>query len=196
MIAIVDFGAGNLASVRKALARAGAEAVVSSDPEQVRCARRLVLPGVGHFSATRELARRGLDAALAGAIAEGRPLLAICVGLQWLYEGSAEAPGVPGLGLAPGRNEPFPAHVRSPHVGWNRIRLVAPSRWLQGLDGEFFYFTHSFRAPALSATAVCDHGGEFCAALERDNLLGVQFHPEKSGPAGLRLLRRFLETPC
>lgn len=194
-IAVIDYKAGNLTSVLKALRWLGGEALVTDDPAEVRRADKIVLPGVGHFAATRLLAEKGLKQAIGEKIAAGAPFLGICVGLQWLFEGSTEAPGEPGLGIFSGLCERFPAGAKVPHVGWNSVsvregsRLMASSR-----EGEFFYYTHSYRAPVIKeSVAVTDYGEPFSGAVERENVMGVQFHPEKSGAAGLRVLRNFLE---
>ena len=198
MIAIVDYKAGNLASVAKALDHLGFPCQVTSDPGALARAAKIVLPGVGHFAATAELGRSGLGDAIAQAIARGVPFLGICVGMQWMFAGSEEAPDVPGLGLFPGRCARFAAGVKVPHVGWNRIRRTGSSRLLEGIAPDaFVYYTHSYRAPvAGGAVAVTDYGDEFAAVVERDSVFGVQFHPEKSADAGLRLLRNFCEIAC
>src|SRR5579862_632195 len=187
MIAVVDYNAGNLASVMKALAAVGADAVATDDPSIVRLAGKIVLPGVGHFQATAFLEQRGLRQAIEERIAQGIPFLGICVGLQWLFRGSTEAPGTPGLGAFAEACDRFPAGQKIPHVGWNSLAIRNSSRLLQGIPtGSFVYFTHSYRAPVLHDTvAVTEYGAPFTAAVERDNIMGVQFHPEKSGPAGL-----------
>jgi glutamine amidotransferase len=201
MIAVIDYKAGNLTSVVKALNYLGArEVVVTRSPEVVRAAAKVVLPGVGHFQATQLLGELGLTEAIRETIADGAPFLGICVGLQWLFEGSTEAPETPGLGAFAGVCERFPAiykgaELKSPHVGWNSLEGVrGDSRLLRGVaDGGFVYFTHSWRAPVVDATAaVTDYGGGFTAAVERGNVMGVQFHPEKSAEVGLRVLRNFL----
>lgn len=194
MIAIVDYRAGNLTSVKKAFDHLGAEAVVTSDPEVVERAAKIVLPGVGHFSATCALSGSGLREAIERGIARGVPFLGICVGMQWMLAASAEAPGVKGLGIWPGECERFPAAVKAPHVGWNQLQIRnGGSRLLRGVDsGAFVYFTHSYRVPLLEATiAETEYGGMYSAAVEHDSLFGVQFHPEKSGVVGLRLLENF-----
>jgi glutamine amidotransferase len=168
-----------------------------------------VLPGVGHFQATQLLSDLGLTEAIRESIAKGAPFLGICVGLQWLFEGSTEAPGTPGLGEFAGMCEHFPAkeikqidgkeiavELKSPHVGWNSLENIrGDSRLLRSVaEGSFVYFTHSWRAPAVRATAaVTDYGGAFTAAVERENVMGVQFHPEKSEDVGLRVFRNFVE---
>ncbi len=198
MIAIVDYGAGNLASVKKALDHLGCESVVTASPEVVAKASRVILPGVGHFSATAALASSGLRAAIEQAIARGRPFLGICVGLQWMFAGSAEAPQVPGLGIFAGECEGFPTGMKSPHVGWNTLQPRRPSRLLSGLPPEaYVYYSHSYHPPESDSTvAVSNYGVNFAAAVERDSVFGVQFHPEKSGAAGLQVLGTFCRMPC
>jgi imidazole glycerol-phosphate synthase subunit HisH len=193
MIAIVDYGAGNLVSVKKALDWLGQECAITSDPGQVAKAAKIVLPGVGHFASTATLARTGLQDAIADAIARGIPFLGICVGMQWMFERSQESPETRGLGVWDGECERFPASVKSPHVGWNQLKVDSCSRLLRGVPpASFVYFTHSFRAPVSETTvASCEYGGRFSAAVERDHLFGVQFHPEKSGEIGLKLLGNF-----
>lgn len=193
MIAIVDYRAGNLASVKKALDHLGFASVITSDPQAVVRADKIVLPGVGHFAATETLSAEGLRQAIAEAIQRGTPFLGICVGMQWLFESSEEAPGVPGLGVLAGRCARFPAEVKSPHVGWNQLQVRNGSQLLRGIpSGSHVYFTHSYRAPLVGETvAQCQYGGAFSAAVERENLFGVQFHPEKSGGHGLQMLRNF-----
>ena len=202
MIAVIDYKAGNLTSVVKALHYLDArEVVVTQSPEVVRNADKVVLPGVGHFQATQLLADLGLTDAVRNSIAKGAWFLGICVGLQWLFEGSTEAPGTPGLGAFAGMCEHFPplymdAELKSPHVGWNSLEQIRPdSRLLRGVaNGSFVYFTHSWRAPVVHATAaVTYYGGAFTAAVERENVMGVQFHPEKSADVGLRVFRNFVE---
>ena len=193
MIAIVDYGAGNLVSVKKALDWLGQECAITSDRGQVAKAAKIVLPGVGHFASTAALARTGLQDAIGEAIARGIPFLGICVGMQWMFERSQESPETRGLGILSGECERFPASVKSPHVGWNQLEVDSRSRLLRGMPpGSFVYFTHSFRAPVGDTTvACCEYGGRFSAAVERDHLFGVQFHPEKSGEIGLQLLGNF-----
>lgn len=194
MIAIIDYNAGNLTSVKKAFDHIGATTVVTDDPREVMKADKVVLPGVGHFAATRALDQSGLREAVLGGIERGIPFLGICVGMQWMLASSEEAPDVHGLALWPGECSRFPSGVKSPHVGWNdlQIRNVS-SRLLQGVDsGSYVYFTHSYRVPLLKATvAECEYGGGFSAVVEQDNLFGVQFHPEKSGTVGLTILTNF-----
>lgn len=202
MIAVIDYKAGNLTSVVKALGYLGArDVVVTQSPEVVLGADKVVLPGVGHFRATHLLAELGLTEGVRECIAKGTWFLGICVGLQWLFDGSTEAAETPGLGAFAGRCERFPAmyegaELKSPHVGWNSLEgLRQGSRLLRGVaGGGFVYYTHSWRAPVINATAaVTNYGGAFTAAVERENVMGVQFHPEKSADVGLQVLRNFVE---
>ena len=193
MIAIVDYGAGNLVSVKKAVDWLGYECAVTSDPEEVKKATKIILPGVGHFASTAAMGASGLRDAIADAIERGVPFLGICVGMQWMFEGSQESPETAGLGVFRGECERFPESVKSPHVGWNDLQVAASSSLFRGVESSaFVYFTHSFRVP-LSATtsACCEYGGQFSAAVERDRVFGVQFHPEKSGEIGLKVLGNF-----
>ena len=193
MIAIVDYQAGNLASVKKAFDHLGCESAITADPEEIARASKVVLPGVGNFEATTALSG-ALHAAVVNAIDRQIPLLGICLGMQWMFESSHEAPQLRGLGLFVGACEKFPAAVKSPHVGWNHLQVADSSRLLRGLsDNAFVYFTHSYRAPLVEATVgKCEYGGAFSAVVERGQIFGVQFHPEKSGVAGLQLLRNFV----
>jgi glutamine amidotransferase len=210
MIAVIDYKAGNLTSVVKALRFLDArDVVVTQSPVDVLRADKIVLPGVGHFQSTQLLKDLGLTEAVREAVAKGAPFLGICVGLQWLYEGSTEAPWTNGLRHFRSHCTRFPAkeikqidgkeiavELKSPHVGWNSLEEVRPdSRLLRGVeDGAFVYFTHSWRAPVSNDTAaVTNYGGAFTAAVERGNVMGVQFHPEKSAEVGLRVLRNFVE---
>ena len=195
MIAIVDYGAGNLVSVKKAFDWLDAESVITSDLAQVAGAEKIVLPGVGHFASTNVLARTGMKDVVAESIKRGTPFLGICVGLQWMFAGSEESPETAGLGLFSQACGRFPAAVKSPHVGWNSIDIDPRSRLFRGISASpFVYFTHSFRVPISDDTvACCEYGGRFAAAVERDQVFGVQFHPEKSGETGLQLLRNFCE---
>jgi len=198
MIAVVDYKAGNLTSVMKSLAAVGADAVSTEDPEVVRRAEKIILPGVGHFAATEFLDRRGLKQAIAERAGAGVPFLGICVGLQWLFSGSTEAPECAALCAFDAVCERFAEGKKIPHVGWNSLDVREGSRLLAGVPtGSFVYFTHSYRAPLVNETvAVTNYGEDFTAAAEKDNMMGVQFHPEKSGAAGLRILRNFVELPC
>jgi glutamine amidotransferase len=202
MIAVIDYKAGNLTSVVKAVKFLGAQDVVVTQlPADVLRADKIVLPGVGHFQATQLLEDLKLTAAVREAVAKGTPFLGICVGLQWLYEGSSEAPETCGLGHFAGMCERFPAtfegaELKSPHVGWNSLENVRPqSRLLRGVNsGDFVYFTHSWRAPVSEDTAAATmYGGAFTAAVERGNVMGVQFHPEKSAETGMKVLKNFLD---
>jgi glutamine amidotransferase len=201
MIAVIDYKAGNLTSVVKALTYLGAQTHVTQDAEVVRKASKIVLPGVGHFRATALLQQLGITEAVREAVARGAEFLGVCVGLQWLFEGSTEAPETPGLGRFAGQCERFPllyegAELKSPHVGWNSLDTVREdSRLLRGIvPGGFVYYTHSWRAPVISDTASVTHyGGAFTGVVERENVMGVQFHPEKSAEVGLRVLKNFVE---
>ena len=219
MIALVDYKAGNLTSVKKALATIGAEVCVPEAPEEITQASGVIVPGVGHFGATRALDAPWIEAIL-GRIGEGRPLLGICLGMQWLFEGCDEAPDLPGLGLLSGRcyrlgttlrlkpdtTEIGPRNVRLqadrdpmvkvPHVGWNSLDIQrSEASILEGVpQGAQVYFTHSYVAPVTGdAAAVTEHGEPFAAVVQRGYIAGVQFHPEKSGDVGLRILRNFVE---
>lgn len=206
MIAVIDYSAGNLTSVVKALRHLGADdVVITQSPAEVLRAKKIVLPGVGHFQSTQLLTDLGLTQATREAVANGTPFLGVCVGLQWLYEGSTESPETLGLGHFSGRCERFPATVegpagvedlKSPHVGWNSLENLRPdSRLLRNIEpGSFVYFTHSWRAPLSADTAAATlYGGAFTAAVERANVMGVQFHPEKSAETGLQILKNFLD---
>ena len=199
-VTVIDYKAGNLASVLKALCHLGAEvAVTDGDLSQVESAERLVLPGVGHFAATKRLDDAGLSAAVRTAVARGVPFLGICVGMQWLYSGSIEAPDQLGLAHFAEGCSRFPeCEQKVPHVGWNSLDVRNGSRLLAGVEpGEFVYFTHSYKAPVTKDTAaVAEYIEPFGAAVERGNVMGVQFHPEKSGPTGQKILRNFLEWKC
>lgn len=193
MIAIINYGAGNLASVRKAVACFRSDCVVTSDARELAQADKIILPGVGHFAATQTLFSSGMAQVIRESIPRGTPLLGICLGLQWLFLGSSEAEGVPGLEVFAGMCTRFPNQVKSPHVGWNRVQMQHSTRLLENIpSGSYFYFTHSYRAPITeSTTATCHYGEAFTAAVESGNIFGVQFHPEKSGPAGLKVMENF-----
>jgi glutamine amidotransferase len=195
-VTVIDYKAGNLTSVLKALRHLGAEPeVTDGDLELVENAERIVLPGVGHFQATERLDATGLTPAIRTAIARGVPFLGICVGMQWLFAGSSEAPDQPGLAHFPERCTRFPeGHEKVPHVGWNSLEVRPNSSLLAGVHpGEFVYFTHSFKAPVTAHTAaITNYIEPFASAVERANVFGVQFHPEKSGATGLKILRNFL----
>jgi imidazole glycerol phosphate synthase glutamine amidotransferase subunit len=195
---LLDYGAGNVASVERALQRLGAESQRADSPEGIQTAEALLLPGVGHFGALiRSLDERGLRAPLLEALERGAPFLGICLGLQALYDSSDEAPELRGLRILSGQIQALPGDVKLPHMGWNQVRVAGASRLLEGIEpGAYFYFAHSYAAMAsdadTGAVATCTHGAEFVAVLERQNLCAVQFHPEKSGAAGERLLQNFL----
>jgi len=196
MIAIVDYGAGNLRSVQNTLDEIGAEYRVFTSPEGLAEAPKIVLPGVGHFGQMmRALEERKLLKAVVERVAAGVPLLGICVGLQCLFEASEEAPGVAGLGLFKGTVRRFPKELRVPHMGWNTLDRVKDCRLLDGLgDQPYVCFLHSYYAPLCEATAAsCTYTLPYTAMLHRENIYAVQFHPEKSGPAGLRVMRNFIE---
>jgi imidazole glycerol-phosphate synthase subunit HisH len=199
-VTVIDYKAGNLTSVLKALRYLGADAVVTdSDLSLIESAERIVLPGVGHFAATGRLDSTGMTGAIRAAIARGVPFLGICVGMQWLYAGSTEAAGQAGLGCFDEQCSRFPeCEQKVPHVGWNSLDVKGSPRLMSGLnDGEYVYFTHSYRAPVGPDTAaVANYIEPFAAAVERRNVMGVQFHPEKSGETGLKMLRNFLEWTC
>lgn len=198
MIAIIDYGAGNLRSVSNALEHIGAPCLISSDPAEIASADGVILPGVGAFGhAVNEIRRRGMAETIKNTARGGKPFLGICVGMQLFFDGSEENPGVPGLGLIPGRVVRFPGDggLKVPHMGWNQIKTVKESRVLAGLPaGAYMYFVHSYCALAdkrehVSATS--EYGMAFDAAVEDGMLFGVQFHPEKSGELGREILKRF-----
>jgi len=195
-VTVIDYKAGNLTSVLKALRHLGADAeVTDSDLKMVEGAERIVLPGVGHFAATGRLDATGLTGAIRAAIARGAPFLGICVGMQWLYAGSSEAPEQVGLGHFAACCTRFSeSHEKVPHVGWNSLDVRSGSRLLKGVEaGEFVYFTHSYKGPVTANTAsVTEYIEPFASAVEQENVMGVQFHPEKSGETGLKILSNFL----
>jgi len=195
---IVDYGAGNLPSVERAFRALGAETRRATEPNQIAEARAIVLPGVGHFAAfVAGLRERNLTDSLRAANNAGIPILGICLGLQAMFASSEEAPGESGLGFFPQQIHALPANVKSPHIGWNQVRLTRESSLLRGIPSDaYFYFAHSYAAPitAESTVAACDHGFPFAAVIESGNLRAVQFHPEKSGETGAQALRNFLES--
>ena len=195
-VTIIDYGAGNVPSVERALERLGAESERTGSPEDISKAHVLLLPGVGHYSAlVRALDHQNMRAPLVDAVRHGVPFLGICLGLQVLFESSAESPQLRGLGLLPGKVQAVPSSVKLPHMGWNQIAASRESRLLAGIHSSaYFYFAHSYAAPDLnrSTTAICFHGTGFAAVVEEQNICGVQFHPEKSGEAGSHLLQNFL----
>jgi glutamine amidotransferase len=195
-IALIDYKAGNLTSVRKAFAALGATLFTPERPEELAEAHAVVVPGVGHFGATKALGPEWIDAILER-VGEGRPLLGICLGMQWLFEGSEEAPDLRGLGLLGGRCYRLPAaDVKIPHVGWNSLDFQHDASIVDNVsNGAQVYFTHSFVAPVTGDTvAVTTHGQPFASIVQRGHVAGVQFHPEKSGDVGLQVLRNFLSV--
>jgi imidazole glycerol-phosphate synthase subunit HisH len=196
-VAVVDYDAGNTLSVTRALMKVGAQVNLTPDPEEVADADAVVLPGVGAFGdCMRKLRERGMDEACLEVFRGGKPFLGVCVALQVFFEASEESPGVRGLGIFPGEVVRFEVReLKVPHMGWNDLDLVRSHPVLDGLDGEAFYFVHSYypkpETPA-DLLGVSDYGGRFCAAAGRENLAAVQFHPEKSSLAGLRLYENFL----
>jgi len=195
-VTIVDYGAGNVPSVERALQRLGAESERTSSLERISNAETLLLPGVGHYAAlVRALDEQNMRVPLIAAIQQGVPFLGICLGLQVLYESSEEASQLRGLQLLPGTVCALPSNVKLPHMGWNQLNAKRGSRLLAGIDaGAYFYFAHSYAVLDSNgaAAATCSHGTEFAAVVERQNIFAVQFHPEKSGEAGARLLQNFL----
>ncbi len=196
-ITIIDYGMGNLHSVTKAVAAVGGEPVVTSDSKVIAAAAKIILPGVGAFGdCMANLRRAGLIPVIRQALESGRPFLGICLGLQLLFEGSDEAPGVPGLGHFKGQVRYLAVQDKIPHMGWNKLLLRSPSPLLAGAEGEYVYFVHSYHAePADRSiiTAVCEYGKEITASVGRGNVQAFQFHPEKSSRAGLALLKAFKE---
>jgi imidazole glycerol phosphate synthase glutamine amidotransferase subunit len=195
-VTVIDYGAGNVTSVERALRKLGAEVSTTNRPEEIGSATCLILPGVGHCAALiGALNAQELRGPLLERIAAGTPFLGICLGLQSLYESSEEAPGLSGLGLFNGRVSKLPQTVKLPHMGWNQIHTVKSSTLLDSISPEaYFYFAHSYAAPAsgIENAAISTHGREFMSVVERNNIFGVQFHPEKSGAPGSKLLENFL----
>ena len=197
MIALVDYGAGNLTSVRKAFASIGADLWTPTVAGELGRAHGIVVPGVGHFDSTKALTGEWRTAIKAMAD-QGVPLLGICVGLQWFFDGSSEAPQAQGLSLLKGTCFNFTERVNGslkvPHVGWNSLTMPRATRLMAGVnDGDQVYFTHSYAAPVLEHTAaITEYGVPFSAAVECDNVAAVQFHPEKSGDVGLRILSNWI----
>jgi glutamine amidotransferase len=196
-VAVVDYDAGNTLSVTRALERVGARVDLTPDPERVARADAVVLPGVGAFGdCVKKLEERGMDEACREAIGSGKPFLGVCVGLQVLFEGSEESPGVEGLGTLPGEVVRFEVgHLKVPHMGWNQLDVARSHPVFDALDGEAFYFVHSYYPDPVERSDVLgtvEYGVRFCAAAGRENLVAVQFHPEKSSRAGLALYENFL----
>ena len=196
MTTIVDYGAGNLCSVQNTLEELGAEYVVTNQPQAVQEADKLLLPGVGHFGQMMTaLDRLSLRDPILERMRAGVPMLGICLGLQSLFETSEESPDSRGLGVFPGTVKRFTGDIRIPHMGWNSLSAVRATRLLEGLPKEpYAYFAHSFYVPVMEATtATCTYAQPYTAILERENIFGVQFHPEKSGPVGLQIVKNFLD---
>jgi imidazole glycerol-phosphate synthase subunit HisH len=199
-IALIDYKAGNLTSVRKALAAVGADVYTPDSADALAGANGIIVPGVGHFAATAALDSAWTDAIMAR-VGDGRPLLGICLGLQWLYEGSEESPELKGLGILNGtchrlRGESGDGQaIKVPHVGWNSLERIADAPIIDGIaDGAQVYFTHSYVAPITRDTAAATtHGERFASIVQRGQVAGVQFHPEKSGEVGLQILRNFMK---
>jgi len=196
MIGIIDYGRGNLRSVEKAFAFLGVEAYISDDPKRLDEARGIVLPGVGAFGdAMKQLERRKLIDPILTWAREDRPFLGICLGCQLLFDASEESPGIEGLGIIPGEVVRFTGGVKVPHMGWNRVHVTGKTPLFHNVrDNDFFYFVHSFRAPVGANTiGAALYGEEFSAAVQKNNFYGVQFHAEKSGSAGIQVLRNFID---
>ena len=199
MIAVLDYGIGNLRSAQKALERVGADAVLTDDPGAIDRARGVVLPGVGAFGRCMEALRTtGLDEVALRAVESGRPFLGVCIGMQLLYTASDEDPGVAGLGVLDGSVQLLPDTVKRPQMQWNVLERHGEARMLASLvDPVWVYFVHSYAPePTPDVVATCDYGGPVVAAVERGNVWATQFHPEKSGSAGLQLLRNFVDACC
>ena len=197
MITLIDYGAGNVGSVLKAVKFLGYSARVAGGPDDWNGADRIILPGQGHFGQMMTaLADRGLLEPLRAALVSSKPFLGICLGLQALYEASDEAPGVAGLGILPGRVTRFEGVFKVPHVGWSDIQVKNDSGLLRGVpSSSFVYYCHSYYGPVTDgATAVTEYGQTFAAVVEKENIRAVQFHPEKSGLVGLTVLKNFLES--
>lgn len=195
LIAVLDYGIGNLRSAQKALQRVGADARLTADPGLVADAKGVVLPGVGAFGRCMEALRHAeLDHVARSAIDAGTPFLGICVGMQMLFAGSDETPGVEGLGVFPQRVRLLPDTVKRPQMQWNVLRYSQPSPLFDSLpDPAWVYFVHSFAAePSPDLIASCDYGGAVTAAVARGSVFATQFHPEKSGTNGLQILRNFV----
>jgi len=197
-VALIDYGTGNVPSVERALRRLGAQVETTNVAEKIAAANCLVLPGVGHCAALiAALDSHSLREPLMESVRRGAAFLGICLGLQALYESSEEAPTLQGLGLLDGQVTRLPQSVKLPHMGWNTLKAVRTTRLLESVRSDsYFYFAHSFAAPAAGqeSVAVCEHGREFIAVLEKENVCAVQFHPEKSGEAGAQVLRNFLRA--
>jgi imidazole glycerol phosphate synthase glutamine amidotransferase subunit len=193
VISVIDYGAGNLRSVQNALDAIGVPHQLISDPAHLHSADKIILPGVGHFGQMMgELDHLSLRGSILERIHAGVPFFGICLGLQALFERSDEAPKAYGLGILPGVVKRFGAGLRVPHMGWNRLLRRGESRLMTGLDQPYVYFANSFYAISNAASATCSYGVEFAAVIEHENIAAVQFHPEKSGAAGLQIMRNFV----
>lgn len=200
MIAIIDYDAGNLRSVQKALEFLGYDAVITSDEAEILSAERVILPGVGAFGeAMEQLRKRGLDQTIQRAVQSGKPFLGICLGLQLLFEESEETPGVKGLGILPGKIKKIPKEhgLKIPHIGWNELNIQKKEGFLKDIGKKpFVYFVHSYYMEPVSKSliaATTDYGTELPVAVEKGNVMAAQFHPEKSGRVGLQILKNFAE---
>jgi imidazole glycerol phosphate synthase glutamine amidotransferase subunit len=195
-IALVEYGAGNLPSVERALSRLGVESSRASTPQELESCDVMILPGVGHFGALmRSLEERSLVNPMRSAVAKGVPLLGICLGLQAMFAGSEESTGDQGLHLFPQKVSALPPTDRLPHMGWNQLRRIRPSKLLKDVpEDAYFYFAHSYAAldAGNAGVAICDHSATFVAVLEEGNVFATQFHPEKSGPVGAMVLSNFV----
>lgn len=196
-IVIIDYGMGNLHSVSKAVEAVEAVPIVTADKKIIAAAEKIILPGVGAFGdCMKNLQATGLVPELIKHIKSGKGFLGICLGMQLLFESSEESPGVAGLGIFKGAVKRLTTEYKVPHMGWNRLKLKAASPLIAAADGSYVYFVHSFHAVPKDSniiTAVCDYGTEITAAVGRDNIQAVQFHPEKSGEVGLKMLQAFKE---
>lgn len=194
MIAVFDYGAGNLRSVENTLAAVGCEFEIVRDAAGLHSASKIILPGVGHFGQMMRSLSEEVKTSLKDRIGAGVPFLGICLGMQALFQASEEAPEVGGLALFDGVVKRFPAHARCPHMGWNELAVRPCSRLLDPTARPYVYFAHSYYVPEVpQASALCTYEVDYTAALESGNVFGVQFHPEKSGPVGLGMVRRFVE---
>lgn len=196
MIAIADYGIGNLRSVQKAFNKLGYDAIITGDKAVIESASHVVLPGVGAFAdAINLLKTTGLDKVIIAEANKGKPILGICLGMQLLFESSSESGVHEGLGLIKGKITRFDIDLKVPQVGWNSVKVAKPSKILKNVDGEYFYFVHSFCAADINdeTCGITDYSVEFTSAVEKNNIFGVQFHPEKSGESGLKILKNFAE---
>lgn len=196
MIAIADYGIGNLRSVQKAFNKLGYDAIITGDKALIESASHVILPGVGAFAdAINLLKTTGLDKVIIAEANKGKPILGICLGMQLLFESSSESGVHEGLGLIKGKITRFDIDLKVPQVGWNAVKVAKPSKILRNVDGEYFYFVHSFCAADINdeTCGITDYSVEFTSAVEKNNIFGVQFHPEKSGESGLKILKNFAE---